>query len=385
MRVKIGDVVDKIVGDEDRFTTELEYYIGGEHIDTSRIRVRKKGLLNSDKGRTLGYQFHYPFEPGDVLFMTKNPYLKKCGQVDFPGICSIATFVLRSKNEDLLLQDYLAVITQTDDFWNYLEANKSGSVNYFITWKTLEKYEFDLPSIEQQRAISQIILLAEELKTRYEVQLAATEEVVKSQFIEMFGDPISNPKGWQTKGLLEMGSCKNGMNFKAGDSGVDVYCLGVADFQDRSEIRDTRVLSKVSLKQMPREEEMLHDGDIVFVRSNGNKMLVGRSLVVFPGNIPTTYSGFCIRYRKSTDEVNTAFLLQMLKADSTRQKMAGRGANIQNLNQQILGSIDVPLPPLELQEEFEEFIKQSDKSKFEIRQSIKSLDSLVRSILEEHC
>ena len=186
----------------------------------------------------------------------------------------------------------------------------------------------------------------------------------QSQFIEEFGDPISNPKGWPTKCLLEMGNCKNGMNFKSGDSGVEVYCLGVADFQDRAEIRDASILSKVSLKQMPREDEMLRDGDIVFVRSNGNKMLVGRSLVVFPGDVPITYSGFCIRYRKTTEEVNTTYLLQMLKTDSTRQKIAGRGANIQNLNQQILGSIDVPIPPMELQDEFEDFVKQSDKSKF---------------------
>ena len=144
MKVKIGDVVDKIVGDEDRFNTSLEFYVGGEHIDSERIKIYKKGLLNSQKGKTLGYQFHYPFQARDVLFMTKNPYLKKCGMVDFDGICSIATFVMRSKDESVLLQEYLALVMQTDDVWNYLEANKSGSVNYFITWKTLEKYEFEL-------------------------------------------------------------------------------------------------------------------------------------------------------------------------------------------------------------------------------------------------
>lgn len=153
---------------------------------------------------------------------------------------------------------------------------------------------------------------------------------------------------------------------------MEVYCLGVADFQDRAEIRDASILSKVSLKQMPREDEMLRDGDIVFVRSNGNKMLVGRSLVVFPGDVPITYSGFCIRYRKTTEEVNTTYLLQMLKTDSTRQKIAGRGANIQNLNQQILGSIDVPIPPMELQDEFEDFVKQSDKSKYLLQHAEKA-------------
>ena len=179
----------------------------------------------------------------------------------------------------------------------------------------------------------------------------------------MFGDPIGNPMAWPTKCLLEMGKCKNGMNFHAGDSGVEIHCLGVGDFKDLSIIKNTGELPVISLNQMPAEDEMLHDGDIVFVRSNGNKMLVGRCLVVYPGEIPTTYSGFCIRYRKDYPEMDTMYLLQLLKMDSTRMKMVGRGVNIQNLNQQILSSLQIPLPPMELQQEFVKFVEQSDKSK----------------------
>ena len=211
MKVTIGQVVDKIVGNDDRLTTQLDYYIGGEHIETSRIKVRNKGLLTTEKRNTLGYQFHYPFEPGDVLFMTKNPYLKKCGQVDFSGICSIATFVLRTKDENILLQDYLAVITQTDSFWNYLEANKSGSVNYFITWKTLEQYEFELPDVAKQKNISEIVFAMEELRSKYENQLLATDELVKSQFIEMFkGGKYPIVKAAEVCGFITKGTtlCK---------------------------------------------------------------------------------------------------------------------------------------------------------------------------------
>ena len=108
---------------------------------------------------------------------------------------------------------------------------------------------------------------------------------------------------------------------------------------------------------------MLQDGDIVFVRSNGNKALVGRCLVVYPHNTPTTYSGFCIRYRLTSDEVNTSYLLRVLKADSMRKKMIGHGANIQNLNQKTLATLNIPIPPMELQEQFAEFVNQTDKSK----------------------
>ena len=61
--------------------------------------------------------------------------------------------------------------------------------------------------------------------------------------------------------------------------------------------------------------------------------------------------------------MDTMYLLQLLKMDSTRMKMVGRGANIQNLNQQILSSLQIPLPPMELQQEFVKFVEQSDKSK----------------------
>lgn len=88
----------------------------------------------------------------------------------------------------------------------------------------------------------------------------------------------------------------------------------------------------------------------MFVRPNGNKAFVGRWLVVFPHSTSTTYSGFCIRYRLTSDEVDAIYLLRVLKPDSMRKKMAGRGANIQNLNQQILATLDIPKPPMGLQE-----------------------------------
>ena len=186
----------------------------------------------------------------------------------------------------------------------------------------------------------------------------------KSRFIEMFGDPVQNPMCWQTKTLLEMGFCKNGMNFRTGDSGIEMHCLGVGDFKDFSVIDGTDHLPMISLNETPPDESMLRDGDIVFVRSNGNKALVGRCLVVYPHNTPTTYSGFCIRYRLTYNVVNTTYILHVLKTKSMREKMSGRGVNIQNLNQQILASLDIPLPPLDMQEQFSAFVKQTDKSKY---------------------
>lgn len=195
-------------------------------------------------------------------------------------------------------------------------------------------------------------------------EISALDELIKARFVELFGDPVMNEKGWITKSLLDMGRCKNGMNFHYDDEGVEINCLGVGDFKELSIIDNTDELPTVSLKEMPSEEYLLKDDDIVFVRSNGNKALVGRSIAVYPGNVPTTFSGFCIRYRKHDNEIIVPYLLRALKADSMRMKMTGRGANIQNLNQQILGTLVIPVPPIELQNQFADFVKQVDKSKF---------------------
>ena len=206
----------------------------------------------------------------------------------------------------------------------------------------------------------------------------------KSRFVEMFGDPVRNPFGWSTRPLLEMEYCKNGMNFHTGDRGIEMHCLGVGDFKNYSVIDGTDNLPIVSLNESPPEESMLQDGDIVFVRSNGNKALVGRCLVVYPRSTPTTYSGFCIRYRLTSDEVNTSYLLRVLKTDSMRERIAGRGANIQNLNQQILATLEIPTPPMKLQERFAAFVAQVDKSKVEIQKAIDQLEILKKSLMQQY-
>ena len=169
---------------------------------------------------------------------------------------------------------------------------------------------------------------------------------------------------WETKKLENIGVCKNGMNFSYKKGGFKINCLGVGDFKENDIIKDTYSLPIIELTKKPDDEYLLKNDDIVFVRSNGNRLLVGRSVLVYPNSNPTVFSGFCIRFRKNTDLVNSDFLLHFFKTDDIRIKMRGRGANIQNLNQKILNSLLIPIPPKSLQDEFSEFIKLIDKSKF---------------------
>lgn len=249
--------------------------------------------------------------------------------------------------------------------WKKAELNSKGTGSTFkaISRKVLEETLVPAIDFEKQYEYAEILGKTYSVIKKYKKELNCLDGLIKARFVEMFGDPVANDKGWKMKPLLDMGKCKNGMNFHYDDSGVEISCLGVGDFKDLSVIDNTKKLSIVSLNEMPSEEYLLKDGDIVFVRSNGNKDLVGRSLAIYPGKLPTTFSGFCIRYRIHDDEITVPYLLRVLKMESMRKKMAGRGANIQNLNQQILGTLVIPVPPIELQNQFVDFVRAIDKSK----------------------
>ena len=278
-----------------------------------------------------------------------------------------------SVDENIADRDYCWYMLNNENWWI-----KGGTAQPFVKVKDSLKRDHIFPSLQNQRRIVSELDQVSNIIDLRRTELSLLDRLIKARFVEMFGDPISNEKGWNTRPLLSMGSCKNGMNFHYDDSGVEINCLGVGDFKDYSIIADTALLSTVSLKEMPSPEFLLQDDDIVFVRSNGNKKMVGRSVAVYPGAVPTTFSGFCIRYRRDDDTVITPYLLRVLKAESMRQKMYGRGANIQNLNQQTLSSLDIPVPPKAMQEQFAAFIAQIDKSKFALLKTLSKAVELTK-------
>ena len=200
-KVTLKDVVCRIKDKVDKDNTDLEYYIGGEHFDNGEITISNRGVI---AGSTIGPAFHMRFMPGDVLLMSRNPHLRKAAVVDFEGICSDVSYVCRTKDENVLMQRFLPFIFQTDHFWKFAEENKKGSTNFFLNWSDFEKYEFELPDIDKQRELVELLWSFVDTKNSYKALLQKTDELVKSQFIEMFGDPVDNPMGWPIRKLSDV-------------------------------------------------------------------------------------------------------------------------------------------------------------------------------------
>ena len=298
--------------------------------------------------------------PANTVIMSFKLSLGKVAITEKEMYSNEAIMAFIDKGVEKISPEYLYYLLRAKD-WS--KGTNKAVMGATLNKATLSTIKIQLHEYDNQLEIVNMLNRVSSSIDFRKQQLTKLDELVKARFVEMFGDPIQNEKCWEIKSLFDLGYCKNGMNFHKGDHGVEIHCLGVGDFKDRSTIYDVKNLPYVALNESPDSDYLLQDGDIVFVRSNGNKELVGRCLAIYPENVPVTYSGFCIRYRLTSEKASVPYILRVLKADSVRKKMAGRGANIQNLNQQTLSQLAIPLPPLPLQNQFADFVAEVDKSK----------------------
>ena len=265
--------------------------------------------------------------------------------------------------------------------------NTMAGLVHGATMKHIVKKDFDntcipVPSLSTQESIVSELDKINELISLKKEQLKDYDNLAQSIFYDMFGDSVLNEKGWEIKKLGEICEFKNGINFSKGESGYRYKFLGVSDFQD-NKIVNSNSLSDIHLDENISEEYMLQTGDVVFVRSNGSKELVGRN-VLMDIKEPTTFSGFCIRCRLKGKDFNSVYISYLLKIPSMRPIItnSGRGCNISNLNQKILNALPIIAPPLPLQQAFAKRIEAIEQQKQLISSEIKGLETLLASRMQ---
>ena len=209
--VKFGDIVRDVKINVDRANNPYEHYVAGDHMDSEDLTIHRYGYFETDD---VGPAFTRIFKPGQILYGSRRTYLKKVAVADFEGICANTTFVLESKDYSLFDNRLLPFIMLSDAFTRWAIAHSKGSTNPYVLFSDLADYEFDLPPIVEQKVLADKLWAAYRLKESYKKLLAATEEMVKSQFIEMFGDN----KQIEKQGVLaDFCALKAGKSVKSGD------------------------------------------------------------------------------------------------------------------------------------------------------------------------
>ena len=359
--VKFSDVVQRANTKEDKDNTDKIYYVGGEHIDSNNVLITERGII---KGSTIGPMFYFGFKAGQVLFVSRNPHLRKAGMVTFDGICSEKTFVLETKNEDVLLQRFLPFIMQSNHFWNYMEAHKSGSVNYFINWSTLANYEFELPDIEEQKRLTELLWAIKDTKYAYEKLSQSIDEVVKSQFIEMFKNNSKEVKltdyVWfqEGPGVRKVDFTDEGTILLTG-SNINNNQISFGTNADRF-ISNELASGKYN-------HFLCDKGDILVVASAIAPEKFDEKVVIVTIDKEYCLNTGIIRFKPNLEYMTKAYFVEFLKSDFFKRQVSKEMSGIcqMHFGPSHLKKMRLLLPDsIDDQIVFEEFAKQSDKSKY---------------------
>ena len=354
--VKFGDYVKEVKINIDRNNNPYEYYVAGDHMDSEDLTIRRKGLFATDD---VGPAFTRLFKPGQILYGSRRTYLKKVAVADFEGICSNTTFVLETKDENKLRQRLLPFIMLTDDFTKWSISKSKGSTNPYILFSDLANYEFELPDINKQDELVKLLWQAYATKESYREMIRATDEMVKSQFIEMFGDPITNSKECVVKKGYELFAFSSGKaNTRANLNDSYKYdCYGGNGTTGKS-------------------KEYLIDYSTLVIGRVGEYC---GSVHCTPTYSWITDNAIYIKEFNDKDlDINYLYYLFLFLDLHRFSAKTGQP----KITQEALLGIDYICPGIEEQEKYVTFAHQADKSKFELKQAIEKIDKVMRALMQ---
>lgn len=348
-------------------------YIGLEHLDSGSLNVTRWGSEVELKGQKL------VMKKGDVLFGRRNTYLRRAAIAPHDGIFSAHGMIFRPKT-DVIDPEYFPFFISSNYFMDAAIRISVGSLSPTVNWKTLKELEFDIPSLEEQRKNAALLSSINETKEAYQELLLQTDNLVKSQFIEMFGLPECNTHEYEIGTIGDVvKDVHYGTAKKASEDGRYIYIrMNNITYEGELDLTD---IKRIDVPEKDLAGCMVQEGDVLFNRTN-SKDLVGKTCY-FTGDEPMIIAGYIIRLRMN-GKVLPEYVSTFMNLDRSKKllySMAKGAVGQANINAKEVQSIPIVISPENVQQEFLKLRKQSDKSKFELKEAIKSCDALMKAIL----
>ena len=259
----------------------------------------------------------------------------------------------------------------------------TGSAQPQIVRQSLDKVIVEYPSLSKQKEIASNLNRIEELISFRTSQLSKLDELVKSRFIELFGDPVLNQYNWDVVTIGDIVTdVRYGTSRPATEGGKYPYLrMNNLTFDGHLDLSD---LKYIDIPENEIEKCIVRKGDVLFNRTNSIE-LVGKTCV-FDLEEDMVIAGYIIRVRlneKVLPIVLSSYMNSTVLKEQLRS-MAKGAVNQANINAQELQSIKIYLPPLDLQNEFATFVEQTDKLKFEVKEALEKLEILKKSLMQQY-
>ncbi|MDD6699482.1 restriction endonuclease subunit S [Mogibacterium kristiansenii] len=351
-------------------------YIGLEHLDSGSLKITRWGSEVELTGQKL------VMRKGDVLFGRRNTYLRRAAIAPHDGIFSAHGMIFRPKTQ-VIDPEYFPFFISSNYFMDAAIRISVGSLSPTVNWKTLKELEFDLPSLEEQRRNAALLKSINETKEAYQELLIQTDNLVKSQFIEMFGDCIRNDKEWNVRLLQDV--LAEGCRVTYGIVKTEDDIPGGVPVFRPVDISQGHVPTRSELKRTSKEisdqyKRTILNGDELLITIRGS---VGETFQISKEFEGCNVARNIVPLRANTEILLQGFLKAVIDSVAFQEKIASitKGVALKGININEFKVCPIILPPIEMQQQWVEFAQQSDKSKFELKEAIKSCDALMKAIL----
>lgn len=343
---------------------DKEHYVGLEHLDSECLDISRWGSDVAPIGEKLIMQ------KGDVLFGKRRAYQRKLAIAPFDGIFSAHGMVLRP-NEKVIDKNFFPFFMSSDAFMERAVQISVGGLSPTINWKDLREQEFDLPPIEEQKKLAEKLWAAYRLKESYKKLLAATDEMVKSQFIEMFGNFHNKV---HIKDVCHVVSGKSIPTKLEDIDGNNPY-IKVADFNLPGNEKYITVAQRYVSDDSASYSKQIPKGSVIFAKNGAASMsnkkrltqirccIDMNTMAVFPKN----------------DSILPDFLFATIEAMDVSSHV--RQGAIPSISPKSIEDSYIAMPTMEEQYRYISIAKQADKSEFELRKSIDAIDAVIKSLI----
>lgn len=269
---------------------------------------------------------------------------------------------------------YLICVLQSQFISEQFEKQKQGVAQLNLSLKNIADLKIPLVSKEKQLEVVEHINKIESLISSCKQQIIKLDELVKARFVELFGLPVSNSMNWETEKMQSIAPSQNYL----GEMPTKVWLLNL----DMVESQTGRIIEYLIV---PKDEVgnstcVFDDSTVLY-----SKLRPYLNKVVIPDRCGYATSEL-IPLKPNTSKINREYLAYMLRSDEFVSMISEKvaGAKMPRVSMGDFRNFDVPVPPKELQNEFANFVKQTDKSKFEVQQSLEKLETLKKSLMQQY-
>jgi type I restriction enzyme, S subunit len=350
-------------------------YVGLENIERGGAITN---VATVGESKILSAKFR--FTEQQVLFGKLRPYLVKISRPTFSGVCS--TDILPISPGVNLDKGYLCYFLSLPDTIALATSRASGANLPRLAPKELAKFQIPLPPITEQRRIAQVLDSVDALRAKRHKAIALLDDLTQSIFLEMFGDPALNPRGWERRrfeSLLEV-PLRNGLSPSTGGK---VYAKVLTLSAITGSHFDPSAFKVAPFNSKPSEMQAVRAAVFLICRGNGNANLVGRGIFPPCDMLDTTFPDTVISARPSPLQVVPDYLRHVWESTEVRRQIrsAARTTNgTFKINQKTLELIEVPVPPLELQMSFVDRIRKISNVRSLQQSHLAELNALFASL-----